>query len=677
MCHLDPTPCSSVSTLSECKERLNHLHTDVLPNAALLTAKSLRNRYEDFDSSGSMHDHYAAVECLQRSWTQPDGSNERIKIRMQTFDIKLGHSVCGGETRPKSIQSYFQCFGRLPNGRSVCATIRDFPFHFYLRVPDGRKWTSSANRSSLRETINGKFAFKLRPGQFNSCRKYGCRCEFSSKYDPKYAPNFEPCVRDMYNSVRKVITDISLVKGRSIVGYHPSEQSFLKLTVAQPWLMRKCGQWLHKQSLLPTSDFYGMEVHEADVNPLVRFMVDKNIVGCGWLELRNAVLVKPQQMKTRCDLECSVTWTDLVSHPEEVENTPFRILALDIECMSINVNVFPTADKCPVIQVSTLGRIYGQPERDEKQVFCLQETDNTTDGGTIVWRNSETALFHALYKYILEFSPDIITGFNSNKFDLPYLFERADTLKLPWFRNISKMKKKNVLYYKKTFSSAQVGTKESIHYIMPGCITMDVFELIKTNYKLRAYNLNAVSQHFLKNEKKDDMDYKLIPKYQRESKATRGVLAKYCLQDTVLVVLLMDKLQLVTNNIEMARVVGVNMIQVWEKGQSFKILRKLMQYTAPANVFIPTFQKNSEGKTYVPYYDAIDNDQMQTETVNTSRQLVMTEFGSQKKQNKRKRQADSGRTIAFQGATVLEPTARINTNTHSIGTNDNVRVPRH
>ena len=124
-----------------------------------------------------------------------------------------------------------------------------------------------------------------------------------------------------------------------------------------------------------------------------------------------------------------------------------------------------------------------------------------------------------------------------------YLFERADTLGLPWFRKMSKVLGFSTLYYKQTFSSAQMGMKESMHYIMPGLITMDVFELIKTNYKLRAYNLNAVSQHFLKDQKKDDMDYKLIPKYQKESSATRGLLAKYCLQDTVLVMMLIEFLK--------------------------------------------------------------------------------------------------------------------------------------
>ena len=206
-----------------------------------------------------------------------------------------------------------------------------------------------------------------------------------------------------------------------------------------------------------------------------------------------------------------------------------------------------------------------------------------------------------------------------------------------------------------------MGTKESMHYIMPGRITMDVFELIKTNYKLRAYNLNAVSQHFLQDQKKDDMNYKDIPRYQKESSAKRGIMAKYCLQDTVLVMLLIDKLQLVVNNIEMARVVGVNMLDVWERGQSFKILRKLMQYTVVRNVFIPTFEKNSEGKTYVPYYDSIVNDQMETDTVDTTRQQSITDFASSKKKgkSKRKRDADAGRTISFQGATVLEPTVRI------------------
>ena len=73
--------------------------------------------------------------------------------------------------------------------------------------------------------------------------------------------------------------------------------------------------------------------------------------------------------------------------------------------------------------MSTMGRIYGQPERDEKSVFCLGhqanntpdnpeawKTDNTTDGGTIIDCPNETALFLAIYQYVLDFNPDILTG---------------------------------------------------------------------------------------------------------------------------------------------------------------------------------------------------------------------------------------------------------------------------
>ena len=249
----------------------------------------------------------------------------------------------------------------------------------------------------------------------------------------------------------------------------------------------------------------------------------------------------------------------------------------------------------------------------------------------------------------------------TDKFDLPYLFERADALGLPWFRSMTKVKQTQALFYKQTFTSAQVGTKESIHYIMPGRITMDVFELIKTNYKLRAYNLNAVAQHFLGDQKKEDLSYKYIPRYQRESPKTRGLIAKYCMQDTLLVSLLIDKLQLVVNNIEMARVVGVCMLDVWERGESFKILRKLMQYTTPRSIFIPSYQKNDDGHTYVPYYDTIVNPQMTTTQATTARQMTMTDF-TKAQGTKRPRAAAKGRSIAFQGATVLEPTVGLHKN---------------
>ena len=666
-------------------------------NAAQLTSllpqrNALRQRKAALDAAAACaqrgvpaSENHWESDCAaaQRSW----GADGR-SFSMQCFDV-LPHYACANG----HIETTYRCFGRLRNGRSACVAVQSFESYFYASVPDDRAARVHGGCGQLAHDLNAELMRRLEPSHsFTRCRRHGCRCAYASEGDGGFAPRLEPCVVDVAECVKAPVRRCEVVLGRSLVGYHPSKQTFLRVVVAHPFLVARCASLVRAKAADADSLCFGMELHESNLSPVARFMVDLNIVGCGWLDVERASIVPVAQQETRCDLECRVDVANVRSRPDATENAPFRTLAIDIECMALDVNVFPTADKCPVIQMSAHARRFGQPEHDRKLVFCLGHqpnnthdnpeawrTDNATDGGSIIDCPNEAALLHAIYRFVLAFDPDILTGYNSNKrvfsltassgldlscplplrFDFPYLFERADTLGLSWFRNLTKVKDFKTLYYKQTFSSAQMGTKESIHYVLPGRITMDVFELIKTNYQLRAYNLNAVSKHFL-GDQKDDMDYKLIPKYQRESSQTRGLLAKYCMQDTVLVSNLMDKLQLLTNNIEMARVVGVRMLDVWERGQSFKILRKLLQYTKPRDVFVPTYQRNDEGHTYVPYYDSIDNPQMQR-TDRGARQATL-DFSGGAKRKRPATKAATGRTIAFQGATVLEPTVGMHKN---------------
>lgn len=71
-----------------------------------------------------------------------------------------------------------------------------------------------------------------------------------------------------------------------------------------------------------------------------RFMVDRDIVGCNWVEmpakkwfLRSSV--SNSKISTLCQLETDISFEHLISHQPEgkwSEVAPFRILSFDIEC---------------------------------------------------------------------------------------------------------------------------------------------------------------------------------------------------------------------------------------------------------------------------------------------------------------------------------------------------------
>tara|TARA_Y100000389_G_scaffold170923_1_gene178271 strand:+ start:69 stop:1109 length:1041 start_codon:yes stop_codon:yes gene_type:complete len=149
---------------------------------------------------------------------------------------------------------------------------------------------------------------------------------------------------------------------------------------------------------------------------------------------------------------------------------------------------------------------------------------------------------------------------------------------------------------------------------MDGIVPLDVLTVVRNEKKLRSYKLDDVAETFL-GEKKNDMSYKLIPAKQRESSASRAELARYCLQDSVLVFKLLEKLKIQVNCIEMARVIGIVIYEVITRGQTHKIRRKILQEVTPFDgvkeIYIPTCRRieTEEGQvTHVPFYDLLSTD---------------------------------------------------------------------
>lgn len=79
------------------------------------------------------------------------------------------------------------------------------------------------------------------------------------------------------------------------------------------------------------------------------------------------------------------------------------------------------------------------------------------------------------------------------------------------------------------FSSKQYGTHEYKEITIDGRVQLDVLMIITRDHKLSSYSLNAVSAHFLK-EQKEDVHHSKITELQRGTDESRRRLAVYCLK---------------------------------------------------------------------------------------------------------------------------------------------------
>jgi DNA polymerase elongation subunit (family B) len=90
---------------------------------------------------------------------------------------------------------------------------------------------------------------------------------------------------------------------------------------------------------------------------------------------------------------------------------------------------------------------------------------------------------------------------------------------------------------------------------------------------------------------KDDVSAKDIFQLQKGTDADRGIVAKYCIQDCVLLVRLLRKLEVITNNVGMSNVCLIPFSYIFLRGQGIKIFSLVVNETAKNGYVLPTLEK--------------------------------------------------------------------------------------
>lgn len=117
-----------------------------------------------------------------------------------------------------------------------------------------------------------------------------------------------------------------------------------------------------------------IECYETNIDFEVRFMVDIDLVGCGWVEIpANKYWNHRGNKNTLCQIEVSIDVKDLIVHPPEGEwgrIAPLRTLSFDIEC-SGRPGIFPEAEHDPVIQIANYVKVEGTTEAFIRNCFVI------------------------------------------------------------------------------------------------------------------------------------------------------------------------------------------------------------------------------------------------------------------------------------------------------------------
>ena len=192
--------------------------------------------------------------------------------------------------------------------------------------------------------------------------------------------------------------------------------------------------------------------------------------------------------------------------------------------------------------------------------------------------------------------PDILTGYNVQNFDIPYLLDRAATLakkksKLRAFTQWGRVLNSPVKMKESMFQSAAHGRRANIETTIDGRVVFDMLPYMQRNHKLSSYTLNNVCAEFL-GQQKEDVHHSIISDLQNGTDEDRHRLAVYCLKDAVLPTNLMNKLSVLVNYVEMARVTGVPMSFLIARGQQIKVMSMILRKCRREKLLVPTLKKS-------------------------------------------------------------------------------------
>lgn len=394
------------------------------------------------------------------------------------------------------------------------------------------------------------------------------------------------------SGVRPLVTHCEIVEKRSIKYYIPGDPllKFFKVRLAIPSLVRDASRLVQRGNIRINGASIGeIQTFEATLDYTLRFMIEKEVRGCSWIELpaHKYKIIDAQDKRSLADVEVDVQWDDLIAHKPEgqwLRTAPLRRLSFDIECAG-RKGIFPEAEHDPVIQIANYVWEYGAENAISQTVFTLKSCAPIV-GANVVSFDKEEDMLSAWSKFVRASDPDLLTGYNIVTFDLKYLLDRAQTLKIADFPYLGRLIGQPTKMRASQMSSTGFGAHASITYSIHGRVVFDMMQLIIRGHKLRSYTLNSVSAEFL-GEQKEDVHYSIISDLQKGNEQTRRRLAVYCLKDALLPLRLMNKLLSLTNYMELARVTGIPLRWLVSRGSMIQVVSLLHQKAHATSLLVP------------------------------------------------------------------------------------------
>ena len=494
--------------------------------------------------------------------------NETIRFQIISWE-KFDKEINDDEF---DLEYKMYAFGITDEDKSICVEINEFTPYFFAKIPDEQQ-----------ERWN----------------------DFKTEEVKKY-------IKNKLYKFRDSLVKVSVVEKKDIDGFTNDENfKFLKIIVRNEKAFTKCkyilapGKGRQKPVIASISPRdLEFKLYEANIEPFIRFCHIQNIKPSGWCEIEGKNY--SEEDNSRCQIDISCKWKNLNSYDK---TTPAKIyiLSYDIESYSergyqAQKNIFPDPEieEDIITQIGSTLHIYGTNIKEEYCFTINSKKDNRVDENkgiiTIVCK-TEKELIKKWVTFIRKLDPDIITGYNINGFDWEYINKRCKLLDIDLeIQYLTRLHDYPAKFVIEKLVTNAYGENIFKYVKAPGLLNSDLYTIIKREKKLPSYKLDYVANEYIGDQKDPISALDLFNmSYQGTAKEVATII-HYCVKDCTLVIDLILKLCIITNNIAMANVTWVPIEYIESKGQQIKVHSQLAYEARLNDYLVPT----------IPYKDSTE-----------------------------------------------------------------------
>ncbi len=358
-------------------------------------------------------------------------------------------------------------------------------------------------------------------------------------------------VNFLKSKFNNLILDISMVSRFLPIGFSDEKTQLMLVKLRDPSQVPAVRDELLRQDFV-------QEIFEADILFRYRFMIDKDLAGMRWYR------VSGEAVKTTTVKADKVIRVKTVQKIEK-QNSNLKYIAIDIE-VATDKEVLIDYKKN---QISMISMAFSEPFEGKENLVLIAKKVKIANNNTISFKD-EAEMLQEFSNIMERFDPDIITGYNINGFDMPYILERLALAKVP--RTIGRcnqkpaMSKKFGNYYKNVIS---------------GRIVADVYDLIRESVskgflRLKRYGLGDVSKELL-GEEKVDIVHSEISKFWVGDSDQFSKLIEYARKDSRLALKLLMEKNMLDKFFELSKISGLLLQDVLDGGEANRVENLLLK----------------------------------------------------------------------------------------------------